>query len=260
MRAIWSGSISFGLVNIPVKLYSGTESNTLDLDMFSKDDHCPIVYKRVCRDTGKEVPYDDIVKGYEYKDGDYVLLDKKDFKDVSKENPHTIEISEFVEESEIDSVYYEKVYYLEPQKSAKKSYALLRDAITKSGKVGFARYMLRNRQQLGVVKVFKDILIVNQVRYSDEVRAHSGLDIPGKVKIAAKEVDTAVTLIDSMTAKFKPSKYKDTYNEDLMKVIKKKAKGKKTTVRAKKAPKPTKAKDIMTLLKKSISEKKKSAA
>lgn len=259
MRAIWSGSISFGLVNIPVKLYSGTQSNTLDLDMFSKDEHCPIVYKRVCREDGKEVPYKDIIKGYEYKEGDFVMLDKKDFKDVSKENPHTIEINEFVDISEIDSVYYEKVYYLEPQKSAKKSYALLRDAIEKSGKVGVAQYILRNREQLGIVKVFKDMIILNQVRYNDEIRKHSELDIPGEVKVSKKEVDTAISLIESMTKKFKPAQYKDTYNEDLMKVIEKKAKGKKVSVRSKKAPKPTKVKDLMTLLQKSINQKKKAA-
>src|SRR5690606_36907231 len=141
----------------------------------------------------------------------------------------------------------------------KKSYALLRDAIEKSGKVGVAQYILRNREQLGIVKVFKDMIIVNQVRYNDEIRNHSEVDIPGDVKVSKKEVDTAISLSESMTTKFKTAQYKDTYDEDLMKVIEKKAKGKKVSVRSKKAPKPTKVKDFMTLLQKSINQKKKAA-
>ena len=129
MRSLWSGSISFGLINIPVSLYSATKDRALDFDMLRKDDLCPISFARVCRTTGEEVPYSEIVKGYEYREGDYVVLDKEDFKRAAPEKSSTIDIEEFVDEKEIDSIYYEKPYYLEPDKGADKAYVLLREAL-----------------------------------------------------------------------------------------------------------------------------------
>src|SRR5438552_4557379 len=144
MRSIWKGSISFGLVNIPVKMYSASQSNTLDLDMLRKGDLCQVRFARVCREDGKEIPYKDIVKGYKHENGDYVVLTDKDFENANVEKTHTIDIIHFIKEDEIDSLYFEKPYYLEPEKSGAKSYALLRGAIKKSKKTAIGKFVLKN--------------------------------------------------------------------------------------------------------------------
>ncbi|MEO8447583.1 MAG: Ku protein [bacterium] len=254
MKSIWKGAISFGLVNIPVRMYSATQSQALDLDMLRKDDHCKVYFKRVCRDDGKEIPYEDIVKGYKYKDGDYVILTDKDFESANVEKTHTLEIIHFVKESEISSVYYDKPYFLDSEKTGMKAYGLLKDAIKKSGKVGVARYVIRNREHIGVIKTYKDFLIVNQLRYPAEIRSTEGLAKPPAKEASAKEIDMAEALIKQLTYKFKPAEYKDTYIDELKKIIEDKAKGKKVKAKGK-APKATGTKDIMTLLKKSIAKK-----
>jgi DNA end-binding protein Ku len=152
MRAIWSGALSFGLVNIPVKLYSATAGMGLDLTMLHKKDISPIRYARICRADGKEIPYEDIVKGYEYQKGDYVILTDEDFKKASVEKTKAIEIESFVKESEIDPIYFEKPYYLEPEKGAQKAYALLRESLKKSKKIGLAKFVLRNREHLAAIR------------------------------------------------------------------------------------------------------------
>lgn len=254
MKTIWKGSISFGLVNIPVKMYTATQSNTLDLDMLHKDDLCPIKFMRVCREDGKEVPYKDIVKGYKYKDGDYVVLTDKDFEAASVEKTHSIDIEHFIDEKEINSIYYEKPYYLEPEKGGTKSYSLLREAIKKSKKVGIGRFVLKNREHIGILKLYGDIIIWNQLRYQDEIRSPKDLIIPKESHTAAKEVDMAITLIKQLTHKFTPKDYKDTYIEELKKIIEQKAKGRKVKPKGK-APKVTSSKNLMTLLKSSIKKK-----
>jgi len=251
MKSIWKGSISFGLVNIPIKMYSGTQSHRLDLDMLRKSDHCQVRFMRVCRDDGKEIPYEDIVRGYKYKDGDYVVLTDKDFESANVEKTHTIDIVHFVNEKEVDSIYFEKPYYLEPEKSGSKPYGLLREAMKKTKKVGIGRFVLKNREHIGVVKLYKDTLIFNQIRYQDEIRDYSDLKIPKDSKVTAKEVDLAVSLIKQLDYKFNPKEFKDTYVNELKKIIEQKAKGKKVTPKGK-APKATATKNLMTLLKKSI--------
>jgi DNA end-binding protein Ku len=257
MRAIWSGAISFGLVNIPVKLYTGAQSNSLDLDMITKDG-TPIKYLRVNKETGREVPYEDIVKGYKM-DGEYVILDKEDFAKANVEKTNTIDIVDFVDEDEIDIRYFEKPYYLEPEKSGAKPYVLLIEALKKSKKVGVAKFVLRNREHIAVIKPYKDVIVLNQMRYQEELRDYNDLKLPKGVKVSDKEVNMALSLIEQLTDKFKPQNYKDTYIDDLKKIIDDKAHGRKIKVKGKE-PKPTKAKDLMTLLKRSIEEKKKSAA
>ena len=254
MKSIWKGSISFGLVNIPVKMYSATQSHNLDLDMLRKDDHCPVRFMRVCRDDGKEIPYEDIVKGYQYKEGDYVILTDKDFESANVEKTHTIDIVHFVDEKEVDTVYYEKPYFLEPEKSGTKPYALLIDAIKKTKKVGVGRFVLKNREHIGIVRVYNDVLIFNQIRFQDELRSHEDLKIPAGKNVSAKEVELAVTLIKQLDYKFNPKDFKDTYISELKKIIEQKAKGKKVTPKGKK-PKNTTSKNLMTLLKKSVESK-----
>ncbi len=259
MRAIWSGTISFGLVNIPVRLFSGSESHTLDLDMLRKDDLCQVKYARVCRSDGKEIPYENIVKGYEYREGDYIVLEKEDFEKANVEKTKSIDIREFVKENEVDTIFYEKPYYLEPDKGGDKPYALLREALKKSKKVGIADFVMRNREHIAVLKPYGDILLLNQLRYYDEIRDTDELNLPDSKVIKDKELKMALSLIDQSTSKFKPKEYKDTYIEDLKKIIESKAKGK--TPKAKgKSPQPSKVIDMMTLLKKSLDQKKKSAA
>lgn len=259
MRAIWSGSISFGLVNIPVKLYSGAQSHSLDLDMLRKSDLCPVKYQRICERDGQEIPYDEIVKGYEYSDGDYIVLTDEDFESANVEQTNTLDILDFVKENEVDSRYFEKPYYLEPAKGGAKPYALLCKALKTSKKVGIASYALRNRGHIGLLKAEGNLILLNQMRYSDEIRKPEELDLPDTEKVKDKEVELALTLIDQLTTHFKPEKYKDTYVEDLKHIIDEKAKGKKPKPKGKE-PKPTKVVDMMSLLKKSIQQKKKKAA
>lgn len=258
MRAMWSGSISFGLVNIPVKLYSGSQSNTLDLDMLRKSDLCPIKYLRVCKNDNQEVPYEEIVKGYEYTDGEYVVLTDKDFENASLEKTHLIDIVDFVEEREIDTRYFEKPYYLEPDKSGPKAYALLREALKRSGKVGVAHYVLRNRGSIGILRPLGNVLVLNQIRYREEVREPSDLKLPGDENLKEQEVTLALSLIDQLTVKFEPEKYKDQYVDELKRVIEEKAQGKAPA--PVKAPPPPKVADMMALLKESLKQKRKEAA
>jgi len=259
MHAIWSGAISFGLVNIPIKLYSGTQSHTLDFDLLRRKDLCPIRFARVCKADGKEVPWEDIVRGYEYSDGDYVVLEKEDFEKANVEKTHTIEITSFVHEEEIDSIYYDKPYYLEPQKSGLKAYALLREALKETGMVGIGSFVMRNREHIAVIKPYENLIILNQLRYADEIREQRELKLP-KEKITEQELKMAEKLIKQLTTKFDPKKYEDTYINDLKKIIEAKAEGKELK-RPRAIPEEKgKVTDIMSLLKKSLQEKKKKAA
>ena len=174
MRSIWSGAISFGLINIPVKLYPAVEEHALDFDMLRRQALCPIRYARVCRDTGEEVPYDDIVKGYEYRKGDYVVLEDTDFKAAAAGKSQTIDISEFVNASEIDPKLFEKPYYLEPSKQARNAYGLLREALKKTGKVGVGRFVLRNKERPVAVRPEGDLLVLEQMRFLSEIREPAG--------------------------------------------------------------------------------------
>src|SRR5690606_28534963 len=229
MKAIWKGGISFGLVNMPVRLYSGSVTHTIDLDMIRKKDQCPIQYVRVCKKDGKEVPWDEIAKGYKKEDGDYILLDKDDITKLMPEKTQSIDIFEFVLEDEIPSQYLEKPYIIEPEKQASKVYALLREALKKSGKVGLAKYVLRTSEHLGILKPDGDAIILIQMRFDEDLRDPTEAKLPTSVKIQKKELDMAMSIIDQLTEKFEPEKYKDTYRDELLKLIKKRSteKGKK---------------------------------
>jgi DNA end-binding protein Ku len=225
MRSIWTGAIGFGLVNIPIKMYSAVQASELDLDMLDKKDHANIKFKRVNDNTGKEVEWANIVKGYKLDDR-YVVLTDEDFAKASPEKSKIIGIEEFIDEHEIDSMYYETPYYLEPEKSGAKAYGLLRDALHKTGKVAFGSFVLRNKEGLCVIKPAEEVLVLNRIRWAQEIRSTDDLSIPaGNSKPA--EMKMAIELIDRLSGSFDISKYKDTYSDELMKLIKAKAKGKK---------------------------------
>lgn len=250
MRAIWSGAIGFGLVNIPVKLFSGSQDSTLDLDLLDKKDHARIHYQRVNEDTGKSIDWKNIVKGYKLN-GDYVILDDEDFKKASPEKTKTVLIDAFIDETEIDSVYYEVPYFLEPTKGGERAYVLLREALKKSNKVGVGSFVLRSKEHLCVVRPYQNILLLEKIRFAEEVRKTTDLKIP-KSKPKAGELKMALKLIDQQSSSFDITQYKDTYTQSMLKFIKNKAKGGK--VKEQPALKVThrKPKDIMSLLKESI--------
>lgn len=225
MRSIWTGAIGFGLVNIPVKMYSAVQQSDLDLDMLDKKDHSNIRFQRVNEKTGKEVAWSNIVRAYNYE-GKYVVLSDEDFKKASPEKTKMIEIAEFVEGSEVDSLYYETPYYLEPAKGGEKAYVLLRDALKKTGKTGLATFVLRTKESLAVLKPSGDVLVLQKIRYEEEIRDTKEIKIPDSTP-KAPELKMAISLIDQLTAKFDISKYEDTYSAELMKLIEAKAKGKK---------------------------------
>lgn len=256
MRSIWSGTIGFGLVHIPVNLYSATEEKKLKFRYLREGDLCPIRFMKVCRDDGKEVSYDEIVRGYEYQKGDYVVLYDEDFEKADIKKTHSIEIVEFVKESEVAEKYMEKPYYLAPSKGAEKSFTLLREALRRSKKVGIARFILRKHEHLAIVKAEKDIILLNQLRFVDQVRDPGALKIEGKIDYSKKELDIALQLINQLTGSFKPEEFKDTYTESLLKIIDKKAKGKTVRISIQ-MPVPTEMPDIMERLKKSLKEAKK---
>jgi DNA end-binding protein Ku len=262
MRAIWSGAISFGLVNIPVKLNSAIESSEgLDFDMLSKKDMAPIRYARIDTKTGKEVAWKDIVKGYEYAKGKYVVITDEDFKKASPEKSRSVDIIQFVKEEEIDPIYYEKPYFLVPDKGAHKSYHLLIKALEETETVGLAEFMLRNRMHICALKAKDGVLLLHQLRYQEEIREAPEVEKHGE-KISAKEVELAKKLIDQLTEKFDPAAFKDTYVSELKKVIKAKAAGKDIHIAEPKKSTAT-VKDLMEVLKQSLEStppKKKRAA
>jgi len=257
MRPIWTGAIGFGLVNIPVKMYSATERSELNLDMLDKNDLSRIKYQRINEKTQKPVDWDAIVKGYKLEDK-YVILDEKDFEAANAKKTKTIEISDFVKEEEIDSVYFETPYY-QPDKSGTRAYALLRAALQKTKKVGIATFVMRNKEGLAILRPRDKVIVLNRIRFAEEIRDFEELNLPDEPVIKKAELDMAISLIDQLTSKFDITAFKDTYTAELMKVIQAKAKGAK--------PAPAKMKvvhsateDLMAQLKASLSAKKKKAS
>ncbi|MGV3698032.1 non-homologous end joining protein Ku [Flavobacterium sp.] len=255
MRSIWTGSISFGLINIPIKLYSAVEESSLDMDMLDKKDHSNIKFKRVNENTGKEVSFANIVKGYKVDDT-YVVLEDADFEAADAVKTKTIDILNFAQEKEIDSIYYEQPYYLEPDKGAANAYALLRDALQASKKVAVTSFVMRNKEGLAILKPYKNVIVLNRIRWEQEIRETSELKLPPVSKTKAKEMDMANKLVEQLTEKFDISQYKDEYTDNLLKIIRDKAKGKK-------AAKPklkvvhNQTDDLMSMLKASLETKKK---
>jgi DNA end-binding protein Ku len=255
-RATWKGSISFGLVNIPIALYPATRREELKFRLLRKSDLSPVNYKRVAEKDGKEVSWDQIVKGYEYEKGKYVVLKDEDFERVDLEATQAVDIQDFVDQEEIDPMFFYKPYYLEPQKGGDKAYALLRDALKDSGKVGIAKVVIKTRQYLAGVKPEDGALVLELMHFADELADAGKLHVPKKTEIGKREMNMAKSLIDSMSSKWNPEKYKDDYREALMEVIEEKveAGGKEIEEKPKKAPKPTKIIDLVSVLQKSLDQ------
>src|SRR5215216_3716457 len=226
MRPIWTGSIGFGLVNIPVKMYSATEESTLPFITLDKNNHARIRYKKVNEITGKEIDSKDIVKGYKVG-GNYVIMEEEDFQKATPEKMDHLEIVQFISEKEIDAVYFEKPYYLEPDKTGIKAYALLRDALKKEGKAALGPLVYHKREWVCLIKPLDDLLVMHRLRFAQEIRKADNIAVPQQT-IKPEELKMAATLINQLTKPFKPEQFKDEYAEKLLKVIAAKAKGKTT--------------------------------
>lgn len=265
-RAIWKGSISFGLVNIPIALYPATRKEDLKFRLLRKADLSPVNYKRVAQKDGKEVPWDQIVKGYEYEKGKFVVLKEEDFQRVDLEATQTVDIQDFVEVEDIDPMYFYKPYYLEPQKGGDKAYALLRKALTDTKKVGIAKVIIKTRQYLAGVKPEGDVLILELMHFAEELADPEKLHVPKKSDPAKRELEMAKALVGTMSSEWKPEKYKDEYREALMDVIEEKVEhgGEEIEEKPKAKKTPTKVIDLVSVLQKSLEQsgggkKKKSA-
>lgn len=238
MRSIWKGSIGFGLVNIPVKLYSGVQNSNLDLDMLDERDHAKIKFQRINADTHKEVPYEKIVKGYLLKEN-YVILDPHDFEEAAPEKNKIIELENFVDIKDINPIYYETSYYTEPEKQGAKAYALLLKALQKSKKAGVARFVLRNTENLCVIHPLNDIIVISKIRFQEEIRSMNDLKTVNNINITKKEMEVGMALIKQYSSDFDISSFKDEYTVELLKIIKAKAKGKRVVVKKMKPQKAT---------------------
>ncbi len=254
-RAIWSGSISFGLLNVPVKLYSAVSKQTIRFRELREGDSSRIKHKRVAEEDGEEVPYDRIVKGYEIAPDQYVVMTREELEELDPQKTRAIEIKDFVDLDEIDPIYFEQPYYLGPDKGAEKAYALLTKAMTDERKVGIARFVLRNKEHLAALRPMGDVLTLTTMRFADEVVPASELEEvtpqDGK-KLDKREVEMAKQLIDSLASDFKAEKYRDEYREDLLALIERKAKGEAIVTQPSEEPKPTKAPDLMAALEESL--------
>jgi DNA end-binding protein Ku len=238
MRSIWKGSIGFGLVNIPIKLYSAVQTSSLDFDMLDARDHSRIRFMRVNEHTKKEVPYDKIVKAYKLDD-DYVIMEEQDFADAAPEKSKEIEIESFVDISEVSPMYYETSYYVEPDSKNNKAYALLVKALQKSKKAGLARFVLRSTESLCIVHPVENVLVVTRIRFPQEIRSSEEINSTTKTEVGKKELDMGMALINQYSGNFDVSKYKNQYSDELLNIIKLKAKGKRATVKKMKPVKAT---------------------
>ena len=252
-RPTWTGMISFGLVNVPVNLYTAVKPEIHAMNYLRKDDLCPISYKKVCRATGEEVPYQDIVKGYEFREGDFVVLKDEDFKKADIKRTSAIDVEAFVDERDVDPKFIEKPYYLEPQKKGHTAYALLRDAMARSGKVAIGVFVLRDREHLVMLKPEGRVILLIQLRFAASLRSPAGLDLPGQADVPKNQLDLALDLIKKFGGTFKPDAFKDSYAARLKAIIAAKAKGRPVHVPEEKAPRETEVEDILSKLKESLS-------
>jgi DNA end-binding protein Ku len=253
-RALWKGAISFGLVHIPVELYSAVQEHELDLTMLDRRDFSPVGYKRYNKKTGKDVTWDDIVKGYEYEEDEYVVLSDEDLKRANVEATGTIDIQAFVDAADVPLTYYEHPYYLAPSKGGAKVYALLRETLRKAGKIGIATVVIRTKQHLCALVCIDDKIVLNTLRYAAEIRSAEELKLPPATAKAAgisdKELQMALSLVEGMSEEWKPEQYHDTYKDDVLALVKKKVKAgqTKTITAAEPEDKPAKASNVVDLV------------
>lgn len=253
MHTIWKGSISFGLVNIPIKLHSATEDRDIKLRSLHKECHTPIKYEKVCPVCDKEIEHNDIVKGYEVTKGKFVVLEEEELNEIKEANAEkTVEILDFIKIDEIDPIFYDRSYFLSPNDGGKKAYTLLRKALLTSGKVGIAKITMRSKEHLSVVRVYENTLVMETIHYPDEVRASKDVpNVPENDDISEKELETATMLIEQLTSEFQPENYHDEYRERLSKLIESKQTGEKVVTAKERAPKEN-VTDLMAALQASI--------
>lgn len=255
MRAIWKGSISFGLVNIPIALYPATRREDLKFRLLRASDLSPVNYKRVAEKDGKEVPWGEIVKGYEYEKGKFVVLSEKDFQRVDLEATQTVDIKDFVEVEEIDPMYFYKPYYLEPQKGGDKAYALLRETLERTKKVGIAKVVIKTREYLAGVKPLKHALVLELMHFAEELSDAEKLNVPKRsAEPGKRELEMAKALVETMSSEWNPTKYKDEYRDALLEVIEEKVEAGGKEIEEKPKPKKpsTKVIDLVSVLQESL--------
>lgn len=260
MHTVWKGSISFGLVNIPIKLHAATENKDIKLRQLHKDCHTPISYEKVCEGCKQEVKNEDIVKAYEYSKNKFVILDAEELEKLKKENEDkAVEIIDFVKLEEIDPIYFERSYFLAPDSGGGKAYSLLREALHESGKIGVAKIMIRSKEQLAIVRVYKETLIMETIHFPDEVRNTADVpNIPSEQTVVKKELDTALMLVDQLTTAFEPEKYTDEYRTALMELIQEKKAGNNVVMTSEKQTElPSNVTDLMSALQASLDKTKK---
>lgn len=251
-RSIWKGSISFGLVNIPVELYSAVRDHRPRFRLLHAKDEAPVRYERVCQTEGKPVGWEELVKGYEYEKGQFVVLTKDDFKTAALQKTKTVDILDFVDPAEIDERYFETPYYLTPGKGAGRSYALLREAMRESGKMGIGKIILRDTQHLAAIEVIGDALVLTMMRFSDELADLGEFTFPSSEGLRKPELTMAQQLVDNLSASWDPGKYTDEYVKNLMRIIEAKLKGRKPKLEAQKTRQPADVVDLMARLKASL--------
>jgi DNA end-binding protein Ku len=258
MKTMWRGAISFGLVSIPVRVYTATEEKTLRFNQLHEKDHGRIRYKRVCAQDGEEVPFDEIVKGYEYEKDHYVVLSDEELDSVPVESSRAIDIEQFVDISEIDPVYFKKSYYLAPEETGVKAYTLLKEALREGGKVGIAKVSFRDKEHLAAIRLMDEVVVLDTMFWPDEIRAAEFEELDKDVKVRAQEVQMAESLIDNLTDEWDPARYRDEYREALLGIVEKKVAGEEIEIVE--PPEETKVVDLMEALKQSVEATKKEAA
>jgi DNA end-binding protein Ku len=259
-HAIWSGAINFGLVTIPVKLFTAVKTDELSFNMLHAKDEGRIKYERICSIDGKQVPWDEIVKGYEYEKGQYVILTDEDFAKVNPEATQSVDILEFVELDKINPMFFDKPYYLEPTKQGRHAYALLRDALSKTNRVAVARVVIRTKEYIAAVKPIDDALVLELMHWASEIVNAGTLEIPDREKLPEKEMEMARMLIDTMSVEeFEPEKFTNKYHDELLQMIEARAAGKELPA-PKKAPARAKVVNLMDVLAQSLEESKKRRA
>jgi len=234
MHTMWKGSISFGLVNIPIKLHTATEDKDIKLRTLHNKCHAPIKYEKICTVCEEEVKPEDIVKAYEYTKGKFVVLDNEELEKLRKENEDkAVEIIDFVKIEEIDPIYFDRTYYMSPNEGGSKAYSLLRKALQESQKVGLAKIIIRSKEQLAVIRVYENTLVMETIHYPDEVRKAGDVpNVPEEDKVTERELETAILLVDQLTTKFEPEKYTDEYRTALLELIDSKRTGQETVTAA----------------------------
>lgn len=254
MHTIWKGSISFGLVNIPIKLHAATEDKDISLRTLHKECHSPIKYEKVCPVCQKEVNKDDLVRAFEYTKGKFVVLEDNELEQLKKQNEDkAVEIIDFVKIEEIDPIYFNRSYFMSPNDGGIKAYSLLRQALLESGKVGLAKIIIRSKEQMAIIRVVDNTLLMETIHYPDEVRSAADVpNVPANDSIVKKEIDTAILLIDQLTSTFDPTKYNDEYRTALLELIEAKKTGEKTITAKSKEPVTNNVTDLMAALQASI--------